>query len=116
VRFSRLAFAVVLATFLQAGAAHAAPVLAARAALLVEADTGAVVYSRDAGAELPIASTTKLMTAYVTLQRTTLTQRLVVQPYSPTTPGESLAGLAAGERLPTRSRSTSAARPGTSSP
>jgi D-alanyl-D-alanine carboxypeptidase (penicillin-binding protein 5/6) len=79
--------------------AAAAPLPAAPAWILVERDTGAVVGSANANEERPIASTTKLMTAYVTLEHEPLTRILAVVPYAPSTAGESLAGLAAGERL-----------------
>ena len=54
--------------------------------------------ARNANAELPIASTTKLMTAYVTLQREPFDAQLVEQPY-PAGFGESLAPVPVGARL-----------------
>ena len=72
--------------------------LPAGALELVLEGTGAIVYSRNANAELAIASTTKLMTAYVTLQHEPLDARLVVQPYDPG-PGESLAPVPVGTSL-----------------
>jgi serine-type D-Ala-D-Ala carboxypeptidase (penicillin-binding protein 5/6) len=71
------------------------PVLAAREAILVETDTATTVFAKRAQAEVPIASTTKLMTAYVTLEYEPLNHIFVEQPYSPA-PGESLAGLTPG--------------------
>jgi D-alanyl-D-alanine carboxypeptidase (penicillin-binding protein 5/6) len=73
----------------------APPVLQAREAILVETDTGTTVFARRAQAEVPIASTTKMMTAYVTLEHEQLDHVFVEQPYSPA-PGESLAGLTPG--------------------
>jgi D-alanyl-D-alanine carboxypeptidase (penicillin-binding protein 5/6) len=49
------------------------------------------------GQRLPIASTTKLMTAYLALHHLPLSRRLVAPPYTPV-PGESLLGLEPGER------------------
>jgi D-alanyl-D-alanine carboxypeptidase (penicillin-binding protein 5/6) len=72
--------------------------LPAAALELVVESTGAIVYSRNANAELAIASTTKLMTAYVTLQHEPLDAQLEVQPYD-AGPGESLAPVPAGTRL-----------------
>jgi D-alanyl-D-alanine carboxypeptidase (penicillin-binding protein 5/6) len=60
--------------------------------------TGAIVFSRNANAELAIASTTKLMTAYVTLAHEPLDAQLVEQPYAAGI-GESLAPVPAGTRL-----------------
>jgi len=87
-----------------AGAPAAAPAAAQLAALpaaaiaLIVQSSGAIVYARNANAELAIASTTKLMTAYVTLQHEPLHAQLLVQPYVPG-PGESLAPVPAGTRL-----------------
>lgn len=89
---------VLLATLLCASA-QAAPSLSAPAAILVERDLGGtVVYARNASQERPIASTTKMMTAYVVLEHASLRRVLTVQPYA-AGPGESLAGIRAGERL-----------------
>jgi D-alanyl-D-alanine carboxypeptidase (penicillin-binding protein 5/6) len=82
-----------------ATAAPAAPTaLTARAAVLIQQGTGAVLFAEHAADELPIASTTKLMTAYVTVEREPADRLFVEQAYSPTA-GESLAGVPAGARL-----------------
>jgi D-alanyl-D-alanine carboxypeptidase (penicillin-binding protein 5/6) len=73
------------------------PAIDAREAILIETDLGKTLFSRHARREAPIASTTKLMTAYVTLEREPLTRVLVEQPYD-AGPGESLAHLPAGGR------------------
>ena len=70
----------------------------ASALLLFERDTGTVVYARNANAELQVASLTKLMTAYVTVEREPVTAVLTEQPYD-ATPGESLAHVRPGTRL-----------------
>jgi D-alanyl-D-alanine carboxypeptidase (penicillin-binding protein 5/6) len=75
----------------------APPPLAAAESLLVESDNDTTVYGHLADREVAIASTTKMMTAYVTLQREPLTKRLVEQPYAAGY-GESLAGLVPGAR------------------
>ncbi len=72
--------------------------LPASALLLMQQGTGAIVFSRNANAELAIASTTKLMTAYVTLAHEPLDAQLVEQPYAAGI-GESLAPVPAGTRL-----------------
>ncbi|HEU4977493.1 MAG TPA: D-alanyl-D-alanine carboxypeptidase family protein [Solirubrobacteraceae bacterium] len=96
------ALAAALATA-SAGAARAAssptlPRLHAKAAILVEPATGDVVYARHAMQRRPIASTTKLMTALLTVEREPLGKVLVAAPYHPM-PAESVIGLKAGERL-----------------
>lgn len=70
----------------------------AKALLVFDRDTGAVLFARHPNAELPIASLTKLMTAYVTVERTQPGAIFVEQPYKPQ-PSESLAGVPVGDRL-----------------
>jgi serine-type D-Ala-D-Ala carboxypeptidase (penicillin-binding protein 5/6) len=69
-----LALAAVLTGTLGAGNAVAGtpPALGARAAALIEASSGQELYGVDQNAELAIASTTKLMTALVTLHHARL--------------------------------------------
>jgi serine-type D-Ala-D-Ala carboxypeptidase (penicillin-binding protein 5/6) len=62
------AIALVLAASPAASATVPPPRLSVRAAILIEQSTGHELYGRDANRELPIASTTKLMTALVTLE------------------------------------------------
>lgn len=45
------------------------PPIAARSVILIEAETGTVLYSQNADERLPMASTTKIMTALVVLDR-----------------------------------------------
>lgn len=84
-----------------ASAAPVAPAVAkigARAAIVIEPDTGEVLYARRANTREPIASTTKLMTALLTLQHEPLNRRFTVA-YYPAGSDESTIGLRAGERL-----------------
>jgi D-alanyl-D-alanine carboxypeptidase (penicillin-binding protein 5/6) len=78
--------------------AAAPPEVRAPAAILVEPATGDVVFRRDARSRRPIASTTKLMTALLTLERTKLGDVMTTTPYHPA-PAESVIGLRAGERM-----------------
>jgi D-alanyl-D-alanine carboxypeptidase (penicillin-binding protein 5/6) len=80
-----------------AGAAEG-PVVRAPAAILVEPATGDIVFQRDARDERPIASTTKLMTALLTLEDERLGRVLTAIRYR-AAPAESVIGLRAGERL-----------------
>jgi D-alanyl-D-alanine carboxypeptidase (penicillin-binding protein 5/6) len=77
------------------------PSVSAREAIVVDADTGQVLYARNARRRAPIASTTKLMTALLTLERAQLGQIFRVV-YYPATDVESTAGLRAGERMSVR--------------
>jgi len=81
-----------------AAARPAPPRLTARAAILVEVSTGTAVYARAAGSERPIASTTKLMTAFLTLERAPLS-RIFTAPSYAAAPAESRIGLRPGERM-----------------
>ena len=102
-----LAAVLVLVAVLASGAvpAHAAtprpPAVRAPAAILVEPATGDIVYARNANQRRPIASTTKLMTALLALQRLPLDDVLAAVPYT-AAPAESVAGIRAGEHLTVR--------------
>ena len=65
------AVALVLAA-LPALAAAKPPDISASSAILIEASTGEVLYARDAEQRRPIASTTKLMTALLTMEKAKL--------------------------------------------
>ena len=57
----------------------AAPVLSASAYVLMDADSGRVLLSQNETAEKPIASTTKIMTALVALERSSLSDTVTVK-------------------------------------
>lgn len=84
-----------------AGAVAKPPRIEARAWALVEARTGAVLASHAAARPLPVASTTKLMTAWVALRELPLDRVVRAARYVPTY-GESLLGLRAGQRISVR--------------
>jgi D-alanyl-D-alanine carboxypeptidase (penicillin-binding protein 5/6) len=77
------------------------PQLDARAWALIDARTGAVILSHAARRHLPIASTTKLMTAWVVLHELPLDRIVRAAPYTPTY-GESLLNLRPGQRISVR--------------
>jgi D-alanyl-D-alanine carboxypeptidase (penicillin-binding protein 5/6) len=90
---------IVMALGATAGQAPAAPPqIGAPAAILVEPQTQDIVFARHANQRRAIASTTKLMTALLTLENAKLSDVYTAAPYSPT-PGESLMGLRTGERI-----------------
>jgi serine-type D-Ala-D-Ala carboxypeptidase (penicillin-binding protein 5/6) len=74
------------------------PDVAARAWILLDADDGTRLAGYAEHRSLPMASTTKLMTAYLALRELPLRRTLVAPAYS-ALPGESLMGLKAGERV-----------------
>jgi D-alanyl-D-alanine carboxypeptidase (penicillin-binding protein 5/6) len=92
-----VALAIVLVVSVRPAAADP-PSVRAPAAILVEPATGDVVFQRDARDERPIASTTKLMTALVTLEHAKLGKVLTTVRYRGA-PAESVIGLRAGERM-----------------
>jgi D-alanyl-D-alanine carboxypeptidase (penicillin-binding protein 5/6) len=77
------------------------PAIEAPSAIVVEASTGDVAYAKNPAQPRRIASTTKLMTALVTLESVALDDVLTVVPYA-ADPVESVGGLRAGERMTVR--------------
>jgi D-alanyl-D-alanine carboxypeptidase (penicillin-binding protein 5/6) len=96
--------AALLATALSVATAAAVqkPRVEARAWALIDARTGEVLTSHAAARQLPIASTTKLMTAWVVLHELPLGKIVHAAPYPNPEYGESLMGLLAGERISVR--------------
>jgi D-alanyl-D-alanine carboxypeptidase (penicillin-binding protein 5/6) len=95
----------VLATVLVAlaaapGAAQAAspPDIVSPEAIVIEAQSGDVAYAKDPDGRRPIASTTKLMTALLTLEHGGLKDTVTVPRYR-AAPGESVIGLIKGEQI-----------------
>ncbi len=77
----RIPCAVLAAILLICGcprAAYAAPTLSARAAVLIEASTGQVLLETSAHERLPMASTTKIMTALVALEHAELGRQVKI--------------------------------------
>ncbi len=82
----------------------AQPSVAARAAFLFDADTGLILYSKDASEKLPQASCTKIMTALIALERLPLDQMITVgaDAHALVNPDSSYMGLSTGEKLTLR--------------
>ncbi len=105
IRRSGLALACAGAAFLgvtASAAAVAPPQLSVTAAGLIEASTGQQLYGVNADAELPIASTTKIMTALVTLQRVRSLNTVFTQNDWYPAEADSQIGLVPGERMTER--------------
>ena len=99
-RLALIVLAVLLCTAAPAGA-QTAPNVRAPSAIVVEAGTGDVIFQRNASQKRSMASTTKLMTALLTVEGAALDDVLTAAPYSPA-PAESIVGLRAGERMTVR--------------
>jgi D-alanyl-D-alanine carboxypeptidase (penicillin-binding protein 5/6) len=95
--------ALVLVPAARAGASPGPkpPDIPARAWLLLDVGDRARLAAHDPGSSHAMASTTKLMTAYLALHRLPLDKLVTAPPYDPI-PGESLLGLEAGERMTVR--------------
>jgi len=96
-----LAFALSAASAPARAAIPPAPTLSAPSAAVFEASTGEPVLGRAAGQRRMIASTTKLMTALVTVSSLELDHVCTAPPYS-ASPLETQIGLRAGERMRVR--------------
>ena len=70
--------------------------------MLTDAADGTVLAARDAHTSYAIASTTKLMTAYVARRELRLSEMVTAPRYTPSSPAESLLGLEEGERISVR--------------
>jgi len=77
------------------------PALRAKAAIVMEASTGDVLLARNSRQRRPMASTTKLMTALVSIERSDLDDVLSAADYA-AAPVESQIGLRPGERMNVR--------------
>ena len=95
-----LAVALLALTLPAAGFAKG-PQIEARSWSLIDARSGDVLVSHAATEHLPIASTTKLMTAYVVLHELPLDRVVRAAPYQAEY-GESLLGLRPGQRISVR--------------
>src|SRR5215212_3369908 len=93
-----LAVLLAIAAGAPAATASAPPPISAPAAIVIDARTGERLYARNADDRRAIASTTKLMTAMVALERAKPGEVFAMPPY-PLSPGESKLGLATGEQM-----------------
>ncbi len=71
-------------------ASQAAPAIGARAAILIDARTGTILYEKNAFLQLDPASLTKMMTALLVIEHGHLNQVVTVSKRSDNTPGSSL--------------------------
>jgi D-alanyl-D-alanine carboxypeptidase (penicillin-binding protein 5/6) len=97
-----LVLAVVLIGPAASAAASSGPKLDAKAWVLIDPRDDSVLASRSAKKPLPIASTTKLMTAYLALKSLKPSQMIAAPPYHPSASAEIELGLRPGERMRVR--------------
>ena len=79
-------------------AAASAPSVSARAAILIDAATGKILFEKNAYERLPMASTTKIMTSLLLAERGNLEETLVTTKQMVTVEGSSM-GLRAGDTV-----------------
>lgn len=82
-----------------AAGATAEPVTTAAAALVMDAENGQVLYEKEADRKMYPASTTKIMTALVALENSSLDEMVEISPEASSVDG-SRVGLQPGEKLP----------------
>jgi len=100
-RLAGALFATALLLLAPAFSFAKGPQIEARSWALIDANSGDVLVSHAAKRHLPIASTTKLMTAYVVLHELPLDRMVRAAPYEAEY-GESLLGLRPGQRISVR--------------
>ena len=96
-----LVFALLAAVAAPATAAPSVPEISADSAIVVNAANGEVLYARSPDRRRAIASTTKLMTALLTLESVSLNDRFAAVRYR-AAPAEVTIGLRPGERMTVR--------------
>lgn len=77
------------------------PQTGAKAAIVIDAASGDVIYQKNAGERLPMASTTKIMTALIALEQEGLDEEFVVDSEAIRVEGSSM-GLREGDRVTLR--------------
>ncbi len=82
-------------------AAAAPPDCSAKSAILIEAETGTILYSKDIHTQRAMASTTKIMTAILTIEAGDLDTEFTVDPLAIRVEGTSM-GLREGDRVSRR--------------
>jgi D-alanyl-D-alanine carboxypeptidase (penicillin-binding protein 5/6) len=97
-----IAVAIVLIGLPGSTVAASPPKLDARAWILIDPRDDSVLAAKAPNKRLPIASTTKLMTAYLALHQLKPNQLVRAPAYSPSNPAEITLGLRTGERMRVR--------------
>ena len=97
-----LLLAILLIGPVASATASNGPKLDARAWILIDPRDDSVLASKSPNKRLPIASTTKLMTAYLALKNLKPNQMITAPAYHPSNSAEITLGLRAGERLRVR--------------
>jgi D-alanyl-D-alanine carboxypeptidase (penicillin-binding protein 5/6) len=97
-RMVRTTIAVLVACAVLPLGANAAPSITAKAAVVMDAGSGAILWERDGDRALPPASTTKIVSAIVALESGRLGESMRVSPTAAATPASKLY-LRTGQRM-----------------
>jgi D-alanyl-D-alanine carboxypeptidase (penicillin-binding protein 5/6) len=97
-----LVLTILLIGPVSSATASSGPKLDAKAWILIDPRDDSVLASKSPNKRLPIASTTKLMTAYLALKNLKPNQMITAPAYHASNPAEITLGLAAGERMRVR--------------
>ena len=99
-RIFALALAVIISLGIpvQAASQAAPPQVGAKAAIVMEARTGRVLFAQDEHKQLPMASTTKIMTALLALEQSGADAMFTVDPQAIQVEGSSM-GLREGDKV-----------------
>jgi len=89
---------ILLGLIISAGPASALPSISAGSAVLIDADTGKLLYEQSAWELRPPASTTKIITAILAIEHGNLNEAVEISPNAANT-GEASIGLKPGEKL-----------------
>jgi D-alanyl-D-alanine carboxypeptidase (penicillin-binding protein 5/6) len=101
VRRLAISLAAVLLLTISSAGAREAPGISARSAIVINCETGRVLYEKNADARMLIASTTKIMTALIVLEKCRPNEIVAIKPEYTGIEGSS-SYLAAGESLTVR--------------
>lgn len=102
-KFAALAAALFASVnmYVDCSATAAVPDCSAKSAILIEAETGTILYAKDIHTQRAMASTTKIMTAILTIEAGDLDAEFTVDPLAIMVEGTSM-GLQEGDRVSRR--------------
>jgi len=83
-------FAIIILIPLPAKASPKPPAVLADSAILMDADTGKIIYDKNTNTAYPPASVTKIMTALLTLENCSLDDEVTVDSKSPLEDGSKI--------------------------
>lgn len=86
----KIIFFIFIIIFINATSCYAVPTISAKNAIAIEVTSGRIIYEKDAYKKVPIASTTKIMTAIIAIENNLLTDTVIVSNKASWTGGSSV--------------------------